>query len=279
MYKKYTNIKKIKLFFLCTMSHINLGMVMNYKKIKEQMIEFLRNEVNKAGFNKAIVAISGGLDSAIIAVLCKEAFGKNMQGVLLPSQYSSNSSISDAEILCKEFNIDYEIISIEPMISGYLKNMENNKMRIGNFSARMRMSVLYDQSAKYNSLVVGTSNKSEILLGYGTLYGDTACAINPIGNMYKSDEFGFAEFLQIPKEIIDKKPSADLWEGQSDEEELGYSYKMIDLALKELYDKNRSKDEVLLNGFDEELIDMVIKRKESNEFKGKLPLIANIDFN
>lgn len=252
---------------------------MNYKKIKEQMIEFLRNEVNKAGFNKAIVAISGGLDSAIVAVLCKEAFGKNMQGVLLPSQYSSNSSISDAEILCKEFNIDYEIISIEPMISGYLKNMENNKMRIGNFSARMRMSVLYDQSAKYNSLVVGTSNKSEILLGYGTLYGDTACAINPIGNMYKSDEFGFAEFLQIPKEIIDKKPSADLWEGQSDEEELGYSYKMIDLALKELYDKNRSKDEVLLNGFDEELIDMVIKRKESNEFKGKLPLIANIDFN
>ncbi|MEA3352535.1 MAG: NAD+ synthase [Campylobacterota bacterium] len=251
---------------------------MDYKNIKEQMINFLKCEVKNAGFEKVIVAISGGLDSSIVAVLCKEAFGDNMQGVLLPSQYSSNSSINDAITLCKKFKIAYDVLSIEPMVSGYLNKMEDDKIRIGNFSARMRMSVLYDQSAKHNALVVGTSNKSEILLGYGTLYGDTACAINPIGNIYKSDEFEFARFLGVPNEIINKKPSADLWEGQSDEEELGYSYKMLDLALKELYEKNKTKEEALTNGFDEDLLDMVIKRKESNEFKGRVPTIAKIDF-
>jgi NAD+ synthase len=133
----------------------------------------------------------------------------------MPSQYSSDSSIEDAVELCKKFDIKYETVEISPMIEGYFNNNDKNAdaLRVGNLSARMRMAVLYDISARDNSLVIGTSNKSEILLGYGTLYGDTACAINPIGQMYKSDEFEFARFLGVTDAIIEKKPSADLWEG------------------------------------------------------------------
>jgi NAD+ synthase len=140
------------------------------------------------------------------------------------------------------------------------------------------MSVLYDVSARDNSLVVGTSNKSEILLGYGTIFGDIACAINPIGEMYKSDEFGFAEYLGVPASILGKKPSADLWEGQSDEEEIGYSYKVMDDMLKKLVDDGISKEDLIKSNDDKELIEMLEKRMKSNAFKGKLPTIAKIDF-
>ncbi len=253
---------------------------MNYKSIKEQMISFLKNEVSNIGLKKVVVGISGGLDSAIVAVLCKEAFGDNVHGVFLPSHFSSDASIVDAKELCDKFNISYEVVEIAPMVKGYFDHMpEASALRMGNFSARMRMSVLYDISARENALVVGTSNKSEILLGYGTLFGDTACAINPIGQMYKSDEFEFARFLGVPESIINKKPSADLWEGQSDEEELGYSYKTMDDVLKKLVDDGKSKEDLILNGVDEKLIHMLEYRMVSNAFKGKLPTIANIDFN
>lgn len=252
---------------------------MNYSVVKEQMINFLKNEVSKIGLEKVVVGISGGLDSAIVAVLCKEVFGKNLHGVFLPSHFSSDASIIDAKELCEKFDISYEIVEIAPMIKGYFDHIsEASALRMGNFSARMRMAVLYDISAKQNAVVVGTSNKSEILLGYGTLYGDTACAINPIGEMYKSDEFEFGRYLGIPESIISKKPSADLWEGQSDEEELGYSYKTMDDVLKELVDNGKSKENLILSGVDEKLIDMLEYRIVSNAFKGKLPTIANIDF-
>lgn len=253
---------------------------MNYNSIKKQMISFLQNEVAKIGLEKVVVGISGGLDSAIVAVLCQEAFGNNMHGVFLPSHFSSDASIIDAKELCDIFDISHEVVEIAPMVKGYFDHIsEASPLRMGNFSARMRMSVLYDISARENAVVVGTSNKSEILLGYGTLYGDTACAINPIGEMYKSDEFEFARYLGIPQSIITKKPSADLWEGQSDEEELGYSYKTMDDVLKELIDNGKSKEDLILNGTDEKLIEMLEYRIVSNAFKGKLPTIAKIDFN
>jgi len=252
---------------------------MNYQSIKDQMIKFLKDEVSNIGINKVVVGISGGLDSAIVAVLCKEVFKENMSGVFMPSHFSSDESIIDAKELCKKFDISYEVVEIAPMIKGYFDtSTTSTPLRIGNLSARMRMSVLYDISARDNSLVIGTSNKSEILLGYGTLYGDTACAINPIGQLYKSDAFEFARFIGVTDAIIDKKPSADLWEGQSDEEELGYSYKVMDDVFKELIDNHRTKQELLDNGTDEKLIDMLQYRVKANAFKGKLPTIANIDF-
>ena len=253
---------------------------MDWKNIKKQLICFLEDEVKNTGLQKVVVGISGGLDSAVVAVLCKELFGENMHGIMMPSKYSSDSSINDAKELCEKFDISYETVNISNMVDGYFSslNEEVTSLRIGNLSARMRMSVLYDVSARDNSLVVGTSNKSEILLGYGTIFGDIACAINPLGEMYKSDEFEFAKYLGVPDSILNKKPSADLWEGQSDEEELGYSYATMDKVLKQLVDENISKEILIENGENKDLINMLEYRIKSNAFKGKLPTIANIKF-
>ena len=246
------------------------------KNIKQNLISFLKEEVLKTGLKKITLGLSGGLDSAVVSVLCKEAFKDNLNCVLMPSQYSSKASVEDAVELCKKFDIKYEIVSIEPMLSAYLKNMDENSLRIGNFSARLRMSVLYDISARENSLVVGTSNKSELLLGYGTIFGDLACAINPIGDIYKSDLFEFAKYLGVNDSIVNKAPSADFFEGQSDEADLGYSYAKIDSLLKKMIDENRSKDELLALGFEDEFIEDIKKRVKINEFKRKLPIIAKI---
>ena len=253
--------------------------MINWKNIKLDLIKFLKDEVEKTGLKKVTMGLSGGLDSAVVAILCKEAFGDNLNCVLMPSQFSSQSSTDHAIEVCEKFNIKYEIISIEPMVSGFIKNMDEDRLRIGNFSARMRMSVLYDVSSREKSIVVGTSNKSEILLGYGTIFGDIACAINPIGEIYKSDEFEFARMLGVPENILNKAPSADLWEGQSDEEELVYSYKHMDEVLKVMVDENKSKEELLKLGFEKDLIERLEYRIKANAFKGKLPTIAKIRWN
>ena len=253
--------------------------MIDWKNIKLDLIKFLKDEVEKTGLKKVTMGLSGGLDSAVVAILCKEAFGDNLNCVLMPSQFSSQSSTDHAIEVCEKFNIKYEIISIEPMVSGFIKNMDEDRLRIGNFSARMRMSVLYDVSSREKSIVVGTSNKSEILLGYGTIFGDIACAINPIGQIYKSDEFEFARLLGVPESILNKAASADLWEGQSDEEELGHSYKEMDDLLKAMIDEKKSKEELINLGFEEEFINKIDYRVKSNAFKGKLPVIANIRWN
>jgi len=246
------------------------------KNIKQNLMSFLKEEVLKTGLKKVTLGLSGGLDSAVVAVLCKEVFDDNLNCVLMPSQYSSKSSVEDAIELCKKFGIKHEIVSIEPMLSAYLKNMDENSLRIGNFSARLRMSVLYDISARENSLVVGTSNKSELLLGYGTIFGDLACAINPIGDIYKSDLFELAKYLGVNDSILKKAPSADFYEGQSDEADLGYSYSKIDSLLKKMIDENRSKDELLALGFEDKFIETIKKRVKINEFKRRLPIVAKI---
>ncbi|RBQ26672.1 NAD+ synthase [Arcobacter sp. CECT 9188] len=247
-----------------------------WKKIKQNLIKFLIDEVNKTGLDKVTLGLSGGLDSAIVAILCKEAFKDNLNCVLMPSQFSSKASIDDALELCDKFDIKYEIVKLEPILNTYLDNMKNDNLRIGNFCARLRMTILYDISAREKSLVIGTSNKSEILLGYGTIFGDTACAINPIGNIYKSDLFEFAKFLGVTQNIMDKKPSADLWEGQSDESDLGFSYSKIDSLLKVMIDENKTKEELLNLGFEKDFIEKISKRVKINEFKRRLPTIAKI---
>ncbi len=250
--------------------------MIDWKDIKEQLLIFLKEELAKTGLSRVTVGLSGGLDSAVVAVLCKEAFGDNMSVVLMPSQFSSKQSIDDALELCEKFDIKYEIKSIAPMVEAYISNMNEDKLRIGNFSARMRMSVLYDISSRDKSIVVGTSNKSELLLGYGTIFGDIACAINPIGEIYKSDEFEFAKYLGVSNSIVNKKPSADLWEGQSDEDDLGYSYTQMDAVLKLFVDKKKSEKDIVSLGFDKKLVQSVIYRIKANAFKGELPKIAKI---
>jgi len=244
--------------------------------IKQYLISFLKEETFKTGLQGGVLGLSGGIDSAVVAVLAKEAFDKKLLCVMMPSKHSSQSSLDDALELCEKFDLRVEKVDITSLLEAYENNKNSNNLRIGNFSARMRMSILFDISARESSLVLGTSNKSELLLGYGTLFGDLASAINPIGDIYKSEIFDFARFLGVPESIINKPPSADLWEGQSDEDDLGYTYAQIDTVLKEYVENRLSQEELLQRGYEEEMVKLAIKKIYQNQFKRKPPLIAKL---
>jgi NAD+ synthase len=243
-----------------------------WELIEKFLVKFIYEEITKTGLKKGICGLSGGIDSAVVAVLAKKALGENFKAFLLPSQYSSKSSVDDAVKLCEKFDINYEIISIAPLLEAY---KIDDKVRFGNFSARMRMAILYDKSAELGALVIGTSNKSELLLGYGTLFGDLASALNPIGDLYKSEIFDFARYLGVVDEIINKPPSADLWEGQSDEQELGFSYAKLDKVLEDFVDNRATKNE-LLEKYDSNIVEFVLKKIYQNQFKRKMPIIAKL---
>ena len=248
-----------------------------YEQIVKYLELFLENEVLKTGIKKVVVGLSGGLDSAVVAVLAQRVFKDNLLCIKMPSHYSSQSSLDDADELCKEFGLRNETVSISDMLKVYEQNNPDlDNLRRGNLSARLRMITLFDISAKENALVLGTSNKSELMLGYGTIYGDLASAINPIGDLYKSEVFELARYLKVTKNIIEKPPSADLWSGQSDEADLGYTYEQLDKALKLYVDERKTKEEIISLGIDEEMLNMIIKRIYRNHFKRKMPVIAKL---
>ena len=248
-----------------------------YKQIVEYLELFLENEVLKTGLDKVVVGLSGGLDSAVVAVLAQRVFKDNLLCIKMPSHYSSQSSLDDADELCRDFNLKNETISISNMLKVYeSSNPDLDNLRRGNLSARLRMMVLFDISARENALVLGTSNKSELMLGYGTIYGDLASAVNPIGDLYKSEVFELARYLGVTKSIIQKPPSADLWSGQSDEADLGYTYAQLDEALKLYVDQRKTKEQILSLGIDEKMLNMIIKRIYRNQFKRKMPVIAKL---
>ena len=243
----------------------------DYKILSERLTNFIKTGVEDCGAKGAILGLSGGVDSAVVAILAKRALGKNFRCVMLPSDSSNPRNIQDANELCEKFDIDYELIEISPILNGYKE--PQTPLQKGNFCARIRMCVLYDMSAKYDYIVLGTSNKSELCLGYGTVYGDLACAINPIGELYKGEIFELAKYLQVPDSIIEKAPSADLWDGQSDEDEIGHSYEMIDNFYKKFVDEKLPYEE-LLTMFDKSTCDDLIYRYKRNRFKNHMPLIA-----
>jgi len=248
-----------------------------YSQIAEYLALFLENEVKKTGLKRVVVGLSGGLDSAVVAVLAHKVFGDDLLCVKMPSHYSSQSSLDDADTLCRDFGLHSETASIEPMLRAYEKlNPDLDNLRKGNFSSRMRMATLFDISARENALVLGTSNKSELMLGYGTLYGDLASAINPIGDLYKSEVFELAAYLGVSQSIINKPPSADLWDGQSDEDDLGYTYKQLDTAMQLYVEERLSEDEIMKRGVDAKMLQMIIKRIFRNHFKRKMPVIAKL---
>ena len=248
-----------------------------YSQITDYLVRFLDNEVRKTGMKKVVVGLSGGLDSAVVAVLAKKTFDDDLLCVKMPSQYSSQNSLDDATELCQDFALRNITCSIAPMLQAYENmNPDLDNLRKGNFSSRMRMATLFDISARENALVLGTSNKSELMLGYGTLYGDLASAINPIGDLYKSEVFALAKYLGVTNSIINKPPSADLWDGQSDEADLGYTYVQLDAAMKLYVDQRLSREEVVREGIDATMLDMIIKRIFRNHFKRKMPVIAKL---
>jgi NAD+ synthase len=260
---------------------------LNTEIVKRLLVDFLRDESRKAGFERAVLGLSGGVDSAVVAYLAAEALGRgNVRGVKMPYRTSSPQSKADAELIIGQLGIAHELVDITPMVDSYLSTAnEADKVRQGNIMARQRMIVLYDISARDRSLVIGTSNKTELMLGYGTLFGDMACALNPLGDLYKTQVWQLAMALDLPKTIIQKKPSADLWEGQTDEGELGMTYEKADKLLYAMIDERRSVAELRGMGFEEDFIRRIGRLVMMNQFKRRPPVIAkvshrtiNIDF-
>ena len=251
---------------------------LNLKEVHNELVEFLRENFKKAGFSKAVLGLSGGIDSALVAYLLRDALGKeNILAIMMPYKSSNPDSLNHAKLVIEDLKINSKTIEITDMIDAYFKNeKEATSLRMGNKMARERMSILFDYSSKENALVVGTSNKTEIYLGYSTQFGDSACALNPIGDLYKTNIWDLSRYLKIPNELIEKKPSADLWEGQTDEQEMGLTYKEADQVLYRMLEENKTVEEVLGEGFNKDLVDNIVRRMNRSEYKRRMPLIAKI---
>jgi len=248
--------------------------IINLKKEIIRICEFIRKELKSAGFSKIIVGLSGGIDSSVTAAFSVQAVGKeNVIGVMMPYKKSHPDSLNDAKEVAKMLGIKYEVIDISPMVDTYFDRYENDTdiLRKGNRMARERMCVLYDLSAKYKALVTGTGNKSELLIGYCTQYGDSACAFEPLGHLYKTEVKEMAKLLGLPESVIEKNPTADLWENQTDEDEMGITYPKLDEILYNLFDLKKSKKEIIKLGFSAEEIEKVIKMYKNSEFKRRMP--------
>ena len=251
---------------------------LNLKVVHNELVEFLRENFKKAGFSKAVLGLSGGIDSALVAYLLRDALGKeNVLAIMMPYKSSNPDSLNHAKLVVEDLKINSKTIEITDIIDAYFKNeKEATSLRLGNKMARERMSILFDYSSKENALVVGTSNKTEIYLGYSTQFGDSACALNPIGDLYKTNIWDLSRYLKIPNELIEKKPSADLWEGQTDEQEMGLTYKEADQVLYRMLEENKTVEEVLAEGFNKDLVDNIVRRMNRSEYKRRMPLIAKI---
>jgi NAD+ synthase len=234
---------------------------------------FIREELAKFGFSKGVVGMSGGIDSTLSAYLAARALGaENVLGVIMPYQTSSPESEADARLAGERLGLKLVRVEITPQIDAYFAQFpEADQMRRANKMARERMTILYDQSAAFGGLVIGTSNKTEALLGYTTLWGDMASAVNPLGDLYKTQVRELAAFLSVPEHIIAKAPSADLWPGQTDEGELGFSYAEVDRALYWLVDMRCRPEDLVREGFPEAFVQRVWKLVRLSQYKRRLP--------
>lgn len=251
---------------------------LNLEQTEKQLVEFVREEVTKSGFKKVVLGLSGGIDSAIVAFIAAKALGpENVLGIMMPYKSSSKESVEHAKLVIDQLGINSKLIEITPMVDAYFTLEEGiSNMRKGNKMARERMSILYDYSAKEGALVLGTSNKTEILLGYSTQFGDSASALNPIGDLYKTQIWEISRYMGVPGELIDKKPSADLWEGQTDESELGFSYLLADKILYSMIDERRTCEELIEEGFDLQIIERIKNKIKFSQYKRKLPVILKL---
>jgi NAD+ synthase len=246
--------------------------------VTERLRGFIADGVRKVGFERVIVGLSGGVDSSVVTALAVLSLGPaNVVAIFMPYQSSDPQSQIDALAVCESLGITAQIIDITPQVDAYFERFPDaDRTRRGNKMARERMSILYDHSMAERALVLGTSNKTELLLGYGTLFGDMASALNPIGDLYKTQLYAIAHELRLPHSVLTKAPSADLWAGQSDEDELGMRYAVIDEVLHLLVDERRSRAEVITLGFDAADVDQIIKRVQGSQYKRRPPVIAKL---
>ncbi|MCL6597653.1 MAG: NAD+ synthase [Alicyclobacillus macrosporangiidus] len=244
---------------------------------------FIREEVEKAGFERVILGLSGGIDSALAAYLAARALGpERVQAVMMPYRTSSPASLEDARRVVEDLGLPALTVPITPAVDAYFEQMDAllgepaPPLRRGNRMARERMATLFDLSAHFGALVLGTSNKTELLLGYGTQFGDLASALNPIGDLYKYQVRQLAAAIGVPSSILNKPPSADLWEDQTDERELGFGYDEADEVLYQLVDQRLSVEEIAARGYDERFVRLLAGRVRRNQYKRKPPIIAKL---
>ncbi len=247
---------------------------LDLQKERIRIIGFIREYLKSAGFEKVVLGLSGGLDSAVCAALAVEALGKeNVIAVTLPYKSSHPDSCGDATKLAQILGIEHITIDITPMADAYFDSYapEANVLRRGNWLARTRMCVLFDLSAKHQALVLGTSNRTELMVGYFTQFGDSACAFEPIGHLYKTEVWELARLLGIPDKIVNKIPTADLWAGQSDEADLGVSYPVLDDIIHALTELDVNVEASANLDHPMELYRKVDRMIRSSAFKRKLP--------
>ena len=255
-----------------------IDLSINTDLARQILTGFIKTEITRTGFNKAVINLSGGIDSSLSCFLAAEALGpKNVLAIRLPYKTSTQDSLDHAQLVIDTTGVNSITIPITEMVDPLLERFpEMDSIRRGNIMARIRMIVLYDQSAAFQALAVGTGNKTEILLGYTTLYGDSACAINPLGDLYKTQVRQLSHAMGIPEEIIQKPPTADLWKGQTDEGELGFTYAEVDKLLYLLVDQRYSVADCVDAGFSESFVRGVVERVRRNQFKRVLPPIAKL---
>ena len=242
------------------------------------LTRFIHNELTKAGFKKAVLGLSGGIDSALSCYLAAAALGpENVLAVRMPYQTSSPESLAHAQLVIDDLGVQSETIDITPMVDPLFTASPNiNAARKGNIMARQRMNILFDRSAAFNALVIGTSNKSEMLLGYGTLYGDLASAVNPLGDLYKTQVRQLSRAIGVPQPILDKPPSADLIPGQTDESDFGFTYAEIDQLLYMLVDERYSTPEVIEAGYPRPFVQTALDMVRKAQFKRVMPIIPKL---
>jgi len=257
---------------------ITTKLLLNTEVTRRVLVAFLRRELTRFGFERAVLGLSGGVDSSLSCFLAAEAMGaENVLALFMPYRTSAAEGAEDAQRVIEITGVSSKSVDIAPMLDPYLEqHPQMSNVQRGNLMARMRMIVLYDHSVSWNGLVVGTSNKTELLLGYGTLFGDMASAVNPLGDLYKTQLRQMARAVGVPEAIVLKPPSAELWAGQTDEGELGFTYAEVDELLYLLVDERYAPEEAVAAGFEAQFVDTVIRRIRTAQFKRMLPVIAKV---
>ena len=247
----------------------------NVEKTKDDIVEFVQNKVSEANADGLVVGLSGGIDSTLVAFLACEAVGKeNVFGIVMPSTTTPTEDKLHGTTIAQLLGIQFKEIAIDSILNEFLSvtQLEENKLAIGNLKARIRMSIIYFYANSKNYLVSGTGNKSEILIGYFTKHGDGACDIEPIGDLYKTDVYQLARYLEVPQEIIDKPPRAGLWNNQTDEDEIGMTYELLDKILYKLTEKDLDADCIASElDIDVDEVNNIINRVNRNQHKSKVP--------
>ena len=255
-----------------------IDLTINAELTEKILTGFIKSELNRVGFSKTLMGVSGGIDSAVSLYLSAKALGpENILALRMPYKTSPKETLEDAQTMIDALGVQSMTIEITDMVDPLIKHYEDmNKVRAGNIMARTRMIILFDQSVAFNGLVMGTSNKTEMLLGYSTIFGDSAAAIQPIGDLYKTQVRQLAKYLGVPEKVIQKAPSADLWDGQTDEGELGFTYTDVDQLLYLLVDQRYRPETCIEEGFDRAFVEKVVRRVQTNHFKRVMPPIAKL---